>query len=45
MFRQNGAVAGVHALLILLLDFEVIFRFFVFYCLSDPLSGEKGTVK
>ena len=25
--RQNGAVAGEHALLILLLDFEVIFIF------------------
>ena len=27
MLRQNGAAAGAHALLILLLDFEVIFRF------------------
>ena len=50
MLRQNGVVAGEYALLILLLDFVVIFRFLssVVYGpaenLSDLLSGEKGIV-
>ena len=49
--HQNGVVAGEHALLILLLDFVVIFRFLfsIVYCpvenLSDPLSGGKGIVR
>ena len=49
--RQNGAAAGEHALLILLLDFVVIFRFLssVVYLpvenSSDPLSGGKGIAR
>ena len=51
MLRQNSVVAAEHALLILLLDFVVIFRFLssVVYSpaenLSDPLSGGKDRAR